>query len=299
MMPPVVLGSVGVLFEDPAVTEIMANGPGPVWVDRDGTLEPSGIEIDASTLDLVIERIVAPLGRRLDTSSPLVDGRLPDGSRVHVAIPPVAIDGPCLTIRRFGVRSISLTDVADAHHVERIEQAIAERANVVVSGATSTGKTTFLNTLASLIPRTQRVVTIEDAAELDLPLPNVVRLEARPHMVDGPPPITIRDLVRNALRMRPDRLIVGEVRGAEALDMVQALNTGHAGSMSTVHANSATDALRRIESMVCMAADGVPTTMAAALVAAAVDIVVHLDRLPDGRRRVVDVASVASPLDES
>lgn len=289
------LGVLDELFEDPAITEIMANGPGPVWVERDGRLEQSGVEIDTTTLELVVERVVAPLGRRLDRSSPLVDGRLTDGSRIHVAIPPVALDGPCLTIRRFGVRSIALAEVADADQVARLESAVADRSNIVVSGATSTGKTTFLNTLAALIPRSQRVITIEDAAELRLPLPNVVRLEARPPMIDGPPPVTIRDLVRNALRMRPDRLIVGEVRGAEALDMVQALNTGHGGSMSTVHANSAADAVRRLESMVCMAGDGVSVAMAADLVAAAIDLVVHLDRLPDGRRAIVDVASVESP----
>ncbi len=293
------LGVLGELFADAAITEIMVNGAGPVWVERGGTLELSGVEMDAATLELVIERVVAPLGRRLDRSSPLVDGRLADGSRVHVAIPPVAIDGPCLTIRRFGVRSIALADVADPGQVRCLEHAVSERANVVVSGATSTGKTTFLNTLAALIPRDQRVVTIEDAAELSLPLPNVVRLEARPPMIDGPPPITIRDLVRNALRMRPDRIVVGEVRGAEALDMVQALNTGHAGSMSTVHANSAADALRRLESMVCMAGDGVPVAMAADLVAAAIDLVVHLGRSPDGRRRVTELMAVASPGDPS
>ena len=295
MMRPAGLASLDLLFEDPMVSEIMANGPGPVWVDRDGRLEPSGIEIDAATLDLVVERIVAPLGRRLDRSSPLVDGRLADGSRINVAIPPVAIDGPCLTIRRFGVRSIALADVADGGQVERLERAVSDRANVVVSGATSTGKTTLLNTLAALIPRDQRVVTIEDAAELRLPLPNVVRLEARPPMIDGPPPITIRDLVRNALRMRPDRLIVGEVRGPEALDMVQALNTGHAGSMSTIHANGAADAVRRLESMVCMAGDHVPAAMATDLVASAIDLVVHLGRRPDGRRVVAEILPLQPP----
>lgn len=299
MTSTVGLGVLHELFEDPAITEIMANGPGPVWVERDGRLEPSGVEVDAAALDLVIERIVAPLGRRLDRSSPLVDGRLADGSRVHVAIPPVALDGPCLTVRRFGVRTVALGDVATDPQVGCLEQAVVDRANIVVSGATSTGKTTLLNTLAGLIPRHQRVVTIEDAAELRLPLPNVARLEARPPMIDGPPPVTIRELVRNALRMRPDRLIVGEVRGAEALDMVQALNTGHAGSMSTVHANSAADALRRLASMVAMAGDGLPVAMASDLVAAAIDLVVHVERRPDGRRSVTELMPVASPGDES
>lgn len=286
------LGALAPLFADPEITEIMANGPGTVWVDRGGRIEPTEIEIDAASLDLVVERIVAPLGRRLDRSSPMVDGRLPDGSRVHVAIPPVAIDGPCLTIRRFQVRSIRLTDMATPSEVARLERAVDERSNVVVSGATSTGKTTFLNTLAGQVPDDQRVVTIEDAAELALPLPNVVRLEARPAMIDGPPPVSIRDLVRNALRMRPDRLVVGEVRGAEALDMVQALNTGHAGSMSTVHANSADDALRRLASMILGAGEGIPSSMAGHLVASAIDVVVHLERSVEGHRRVAEVVDV-------
>ena len=289
------LGVLAPLFADPEITEIMANGPGTVWIDRGGELEPSGIELDDVSLDLIVERIVAPLGRRLDRSSPMVDGRLADGSRVHVAIPPVAIDGPCLTIRRFSTRDICLHNMATPREVERLERAVTERANIVVSGATSTGKTTFLNTLAGRVPTDQRVVTIEDAAELRLPLPNVVRLEARPPMIDGPPPVSIRDLVRNALRMRPDRIVVGEVRGAEALDMVQALNTGHAGSMSTVHANSAADALRRLEAMILSAGEGLPASMAERLVASAIDLVVHLERSTSGDRRVVDVVDVVSP----
>ena len=286
------LGPLADLVADPSVTEIMVNGPGPVRVERGGEIGLAGVELDLPTLEHLLERIVAPLGRRLDRTSPMVDGRLADGSRVHAVIPPVAVDGPCLTIRRFGVRAVPLDRVADPAEVQMLRDAVVRRRNIVVSGATSTGKTTLLNTLASLIPDRQRVVTIEDAAELALPLPDVVRLEARPPMVDGPPEITVRDLVRNALRMRPDRLVVGEVRGAEALDMVQALNTGHEGSLSTVHANSAADAIDRLESMVVMAGAGVDAAMARRLVVAAVDLVVHLVRTPEGDRRVGEILAV-------
>ncbi len=289
------LGPLTDLLADPTISEIMVNGPGPVRVERGGEISPAGLDLDLPTLEHVLERIVAPLGRRLDRTSPMVDGRLADGSRVHAVIPPVALDGPCLTIRRFGVRAVDLDQVADPADADALRHAVAERRNIVVSGATSTGKTTMLNTLASMIPPSQRVVTIEDAAELDLGLPDVVRLEARPPMVDGPPEITVRDLVRNALRMRPDRLVVGEVRGAEALDMVQALNTGHEGSLSTVHANSATDAIERLESMVVMAGAGVDPAMAGRLVSMAVDVVVHLVRTGDGERRVGEIVRCGAP----
>lgn len=286
------LGPIEAVLGDPEVTEVMVNGPGPVWVERAGVVQRSGVVIDEHALGRAIERMVAPLGRRLDRSSPLVDGRLPDGSRFHVAVPPVAVDGPYLTIRRFSVAPIGVDAFTEPRVGGRLIDAVARRRNVVVSGATASGKTTLLNALAQHIPATERVVTIEDAAELRLGADHVVRLESRPASVDGPAPIAVRDLVRAALRMRPDRIVVGEVRGAEALDMVQAMNTGHDGSLSTVHANGPADAVRRLVSMILMEGSIGSAALAGELVRSAVDVVVHLGRRSDGTRHVAEVVEL-------
>jgi pilus assembly protein CpaF len=288
------LGPLDPLLADPRVTDVLVNGPGPVWVDRGGALERTAVVLDRATIDLLIERIVGPLGRRVDPASPVVDGRLADGSRVHVVVPPLAVDGPCLTIRRFGTRLIDVGDVAPGPVAALLRWAVAARANVVVVGGTGSGKTTLLNALARSIPPGERIVTVEDAAELRLGADHVVRLETRPGSVEGTAPVTCRDLVRNALRMRPDRLVVGEVRGGEALDMVQAMNTGHDGSLSTLHANGCDDALRRLETLVLLAGVGLPLDAVREHLAAAVDLVVHIERTPAGRR-VVAVAEVRPP----
>src|SRR5690606_32317729 len=221
----------------------MVNGPGPVWVERDGVLQRTPTVVDEAGVMLLIERIVAPLGRRVDRSSPSVHARLPDGSRVHAIVPPLAVDGPCLTIRRFRLRDVTVEHFTTPDVASLLRWAVAARCNVLVSGGTGAGKTTLLNALAGCLPGGERIVTVEDAAELRLRTDHVVRLEARPPSSEGTGAVSIRDLVREALRMRPDRIIVGEVRGPEALDMVQAMNTGHEGSLSTCHANSPVDAL--------------------------------------------------------
>jgi pilus assembly protein CpaF len=225
------LGVLEPLLADERVTEVMVNGAGPVWVERDGRLERTAVTVDERTVLQLIERIVAPLGRRVDRASPSVDARLPDGSRVHAIVPPVAVDGPCLTIRRFRVRAVEVGDFAPPAVAALLRWAVAARWNVLVSGGTGAGKTTLLNALAAALPEGERVVTVEDAAELRLRTGHVVRLEARPANSEGLGAVTIRDLVRDALRMRPDRILVGEVRGPEAIDMVQAMNTGHEGSV--------------------------------------------------------------------
>ena len=289
------LGALDPLLADPAVTDVMVNGPGPVWIERRGQLECTSIVLGRREVDLLVERIVAPAGRRADPSSPVVDARLPDGSRVHVVVPPLAVDGPCITIRRFSARPIELADVAVPSVVALLRWAVRARANVLVSGATGSGKTTLLNALGREVPLQERIVTVEDAAELRLPSDHVVRLESRPASPEGTGAVSCRELVRNALRMRPDRLVVGEVRGPEALDMVQAMNTGHDGSLSTVHANSAEDAVRRLETLVLMAGVGLSLDAVRDHLAAAVDLVVHVARGADGERRVVEVAEVVSP----
>ncbi len=286
------LGPLEPLLDDPAVTEVMVNGPGAVWVERSGELVRTSVVVDVLTIDRLLERVVAPLGLRLDRTSPVVDARLPDGSRVNAVVPPLAVDGPCLTIRRFGARTIDL-DTAGGHGVGALLRwAVAARANVIISGGTGAGKTTLLNALAGALPPTERIVTVEDAAELRLPGEHVVRLEARPANADGLGAIGIRALVRNALRMRPDRIVVGEVRGPEALDMLQAMNTGHEGSLSTCHANGAADALRRIETMVLMGEVGLPLTAVRDQLGSALDFVVHVARRDGGERRVVAIAEV-------
>lgn len=289
------LGPLEDLLADPAVTDVMVNGRGPVWVERAGELVATGIVMDDAAISLAVERILAPLGRRVDPVSPVVDARLGDGSRVHVVVPPVAVDGPCLTIRRFGTRAVPLAEIASPPVARLLTAAVRDRLNVVVLGATGSGKTTLLNALASAIPSGERIITVEDAAELRLPGDHVIRLETRTASVEGVPPITCGDLVRNALRMRPDRLIVGEVRGPEAVDMVQAMSTGHDGSLCTLHANGPDDALRRLETLVLFAGLGLPLPAVRDHLAAAIDLVVHIARQPDGRRRVVEVAEVCLP----
>ncbi len=286
------LGPLQPLLDDDAVTDVLVNGDGCVWVERQGRLCRTDLHLDAATVLLLIERVVAPLGLRIDRSSPLVDARLPGGARVNAVVAPLAVDGPLLTIRRFGADAVPLGAFAPPPVAALLAAAVRERRNILVSGGTGSGKTTLLNALAAELPPAERVVTVEDAAELRLPGEHVVRLEARPANVDGVGAVAIRDLVRNALRMRPDRIIVGEVRGPEALDMLQAMNTGHEGSMSTCHANSPVDALRRLETMVLLAGVALPLVSVRDQVVSSIDLVVHVARRPDGGRRVVAVAEV-------
>jgi pilus assembly protein CpaF len=288
------LGPLEPLLADAEVTEVMVNGPGPVWIERQGAIEATSVVLDRAAIELLIERIVAPLGLRADRTSPLVDARLPDGSRVNVIIPPLAVDGACITIRRFGARAIPLEELCPAEVAAFLADAVHARANLVVSGGTGAGKTTLLNALAGAIPDGERIVTVEDAAELRLPGRHVVRLEARPANADGVGAVTVRSLVHNALRMRPDRIVVGEVRGAEALDMLQAMNTGHEGSLSTCHANAPVDALRRIETMVMMGDVGLPLGAIREQLVSALDLVVHVARRADGSRAIVAIAEVTN-----
>src|SRR5688572_8947107 len=287
------LGPLEPLLADPAVDEVMVNGPGSVYVERRGKLERAGVEF-AGEAELMhaIERVLAPLGRRVDEAAPLCDARLADGSRVNVVIPPLSLSGPCLTIRRFRREGFSLRDLVargtmPAAVAELLAVCVAARASILVSGGTGSGKTTTLNALSGAIPGEERIVTIEDAAELRLRQRHVIRLEARPANPEGRGEVTIRQLVRNALRMRPDRIVVGE-----ALDMLQALNTGHDGSLTTVHANSPADALRRVETLALMAGVGLPHAAVRDQVASALDLVVHQARLPDGSRGVESVSEV-------
>ncbi len=280
------------LMRDPDVTEVIVNGPDQVFAERRGVLVRESIRFeDVAHLRHVIERIVSAVGRRVDESSPMVDARLPDGSRVNAVISPVAIDGPLLTIRRFAAGGLGIGQLVEMGSLTGAQAAllgrcVEARLNLVVSGGTGTGKTTLLNALAAFIGRGERIVTVEDAAELRLAQPHVARLEARPPNVEGRGAVDLRALVRNALRMRPDRIVVGEVRGPEALDMLQAMTTGHDGSLTTVHASSPGDALRRIETMVLMAGLELPHAAAREHVRAAVDVVVQLVRTADGRRLV-------------
>ena len=292
------LGPLESLLHEADITEIMVNGHANVYVERAGGIERTEKQfVDDGQVRLVIERIIAPLGRRLDESSPMVDGRLPDGSRVNAIISPLAIDGPTLTIRRFGTKRFGVDDLLSVGAIsppvlDFLRAAVEARLNIIVSGGTGAGKTTLLNALSSFIPKRDRIVTIEDAAELKLAQPHVVRLESRPANLEGKGDVSIRDLVRNALRMRPDRIVVGECRGGEALDMLQAMNTGHDGSLTTVHANSARDALARIETMVLMAGFELPVRAIREQVSGAVDLVVQVARLRDGSRRVTGVSEI-------
>ena len=292
------LGPLEPLLADPAVDEVMVNGPGTVFVERAGRIERAAAAFDDETaLMHAIERVLAPLGRRVDEASPMCDARLPDGSRVNVVIPPLAVDGAVLTIRRFRPQGFSLDDLVEvgtlpAETAAFLEVCVREGAAVLVSGGTGSGKTTTLGALSGAIPAGERIVTIEDAAELRLRQPHVVRLEARPPNVEGRGEVTIRQLVRNALRMRPDRIVVGEVRGGEALDMLAALTTGHEGSLTSVHANSPEEALRRLETLALMADSGLPHAAIREQLATAIDVIVHQRRTPGGGREVAAVAEV-------
>lgn len=286
------------LLADASVTEIMVNGPAQVFVERDGRIEPApSVRFrDAAHLLHVIARIVAPLGRRVDQSQPYVDARLPDGSRVHAILDPIAVGGPVLTIRKFNRAVLSLEQLVAAGAcgpatAALLRGAVLARLNLVVSGGTGSGKTTLLNALLGEVPAGERLITIEEALELRPAHPHRVALEARPPGPEGGGAVTVRDLVRNALRMRPDRLVVGEVRGKEAFDLLNALNTGHDGALSTLHANGALDALHRLENMVLMAGEGLPHAVVRDQVRAAVDLVVHLERTPAGTRRIQRVVA--------
>jgi pilus assembly protein CpaF len=293
-------GPIEFLLKDPSVTEVMVNGPDDVFVEREGRIErvPDRLFEGEEPVLHLIERIVGPLGLRVDQASPWVDARLPDGSRVHAIVPPLSLRGPVITIRTFSPVPIRADDLVRSHAVgpralRFLAACVRGRVNVVISGGAGSGKTTLLGVLSGFIPDEERLITIEDAAELRLAKPHVVSLEARPANVEGRGEVTVRELVRNALRMRPDRIIVGEVRGGEALDMLQAMNTGHEGSLSTAHANSCRHLLWRLETMAMMSDVDLPAAYIRNQVAAAIDVVVHLARLRDGRRVIWEVAEVA------
>ncbi|MCW2989304.1 MAG: type secretion system protein [Solirubrobacterales bacterium] len=292
------LGPLEVLLADPGVEEVMVNGPDTVYIEKGGRIEATDVAFaDEEELRNAIERILAPLGRRVDELSPMVDARLADGSRVNVVIPPLAIDGPLVSIRRFAARrpgpdELVVIGTLTGQQRQALEKAVSARRSILVSGGTGSGKTTLLNALSSFIDPAERVVTIEDAAELRLQQPHVVRMESRPAGVEGRGEVSIRDLLRNALRMRPDRIVIGEVRGPEALDLLTALNTGHDGALSTVHANSPADALSRLETLALMAGVGLPHAAVAEQVQRGIDLVVHLERRADGARIVTAIAEV-------
>jgi pilus assembly protein CpaF len=292
------LGPLETLMKDPEISDILVNSSSQIFVERYGKLEKTDVRFrDDSHLMQIIERIVTRVGRRVDESSPMVDARLADGSRVNAIIPPLALDGPVLSIRRFGVERLTVNDLIQFNSIppqiaEVAAACVKSRLNMLVSGGTGAGKTTLLNCLSNFIPDNERIVTIEDSAELKLQQDHIVRLETRPPNIEGQGAVTARDLVRNALRMRPDRIVIGEVRGGEALDMMQAMNTGHDGSISTVHANSARDALSRLETMMLMAGINLPERALREQVASALDVIVQLTRLSDGSRKVVEFAEV-------
>jgi pilus assembly protein CpaF len=292
------LGPLESLLRDPSISEIMVNGPNRIFVERSGKIEPTSKRFnDERHLRTIIERIIAPIGRRIDEAQPMVDARLADGSRVNAIVEPLAIDGATLTIRRFPERRMEANDLVNLgaitpELVDFLRAAVEARLNIVVAGGTGSGKTTFLNVLSSFLPSSERIITIEDAAELSLAQEHVIRLESRPANIQGAGEVRIRDLVRNALRMRPDRIIVGECRGGEALDMLQAMNTGHDGSLTTVHANSCRDAISRIETMVLMAGFDLPMRAIREQIVSAVDMVLHLTRTRDGSRKLSSVSEV-------
>ena len=292
------VGPLAPLLADPAVTDILVNGPEKIYVERFGRLEKTEVRFrDDEHILLMVERLAAQFGRRVDVSSPMVDLRLPDGSRVNATIPPVSVDGPTVSIRRFGRRRLRRSDLQRLEMLSSgvakfLDLAVSMRKNILISGGTGVGKSTFLGAMAEAIPWEERVVTIEDTAELILDQENIVRLEARPPNVEGRGEITQRELVKNSLRMRPDRVVVGEVRGGEALDMLQAMNTGHDGSMCTIHANSTRDALSRLETLVLLAGFDLPSRAIREQVASALDYVVHLKRFEDGVRRVESVSEL-------
>ena len=289
------LGPLEPLIADVTINDILVNGPSKVYVERFGNLEPTEVRFrDDAHLRKIIERIVSRVGRRIDESSPMVDARLVDGSRVNAIIPPLSLDGSSLSIRKFSRDPLQLHDLIERRSLtpeigELLQAIVQARLNVLIAGGTGTGKTTFLNILSGFIPARERILTIEDAAELQLRQDHIVRLETRPANTEGKGEVTQRDLVRNALRMRPDRIIVGEVRGAETLDMLQAMNTGHDGSLTTVHANSSRDALTRLETMVAMAGMNLPTKALRHYLSSALDVIIHLTRLSDGTRKMTSL----------
>lgn len=293
------LGPIEPLMQDDSIQDILVNGHSSVYVERGGVLEPTPIRFrDDEHLMQIIDKIVSSIGRRVDESSPMVDARLEDGSRVNVIIPPLALDGPILSIRKFGQKALTIDDLISSNTLPAeiaayLEAAVKSKLNILISGGTGAGKTTLLNILAGYIPDNERIITIEDSAELRLQQPHVVRLESRPANVEGKGEVTLTDLVRNSLRMRPDRIIVGESRGPEVLDMLQAMNTGHPGSMSTIHANSPRDALSRMEVMLSMGTSVFSEMAMKALLGSAINIIVQLARLPDGKRRLMSVSEVA------
>src|SRR5688572_25265274 len=292
------LGPLEPLLKDPTISDILVNSHDTIYIERRGKLEASNVRFkDDEHLMRVIERIVSSVGRRIDESSPMVDARLQDGSRVNAIIPPLSIDGPVLSIRRFGSDPLKMSSLIEFKALTKdiadmLQMVVTARLNVLISGGTGAGKTTLLNALSAFIPENERIVTIEDSAELQLQQPHVVRLETRPPNIEGRGEVTSRDLVRNSLRMRPERIIVGEVRGAEALDMLQAMNTGHDGSLTTVHANTPRDALGRVETMVQMSGINFPIKAMRAQMASAINVVVQVERNEDGRRRLVSVQEV-------
>jgi pilus assembly protein CpaF len=282
----------GKWFADPLVREIMVNAGRDIWVEREGGVEHVGA-LRSGELSRIIERILLPIGRRVDQASPVVDARLHDGSRVCIVIPPVAVDGPCLSIRRFHVRDLPLSAFGDESVVTMLSEIVRQRCNVLVTGAASSGKTTLLNALCAHVAKGERIITVEDIAELRLQSDHVLRFEARPATYDGALEVGVATLLRSALRMRPDRFVLGEVRGSEAVDMLTAMNTGHHGSLATCHANSPDDAFRRVESMVLQAAPQWPLTAVREHLQAAVDVIVHMERSPNGLRRVREIAEVS------
>ena len=292
------LGPIEPLLSDPDISDILINRYNQVYIEKFGKLHKVDMTFrDDSHLLQIIDRIVSKIGRRVDESSPYVDARLPDGSRVNAIIPPLSLDGPVLSIRRFGVDPLKMSDILAfgslTHNMAKIlEGCVKSRLNILVSGGTGTGKTTLLNILSEYIPNDERIVTIEDSAELQLKQEHVVRLETRPPNIEGKGEVTQRDLVRNTLRMRPDRIIVGEVRSGEALDMLQAMNTGHDGSISTIHSNTARDALSRLETMVLMAGMDLPERAIREQIASAISVIVHLQRMSDGGRKVVSISEI-------
>jgi pilus assembly protein CpaF len=291
-------GPLEALLRDPTISEIMINGPKKIYVEKRGKIEKSDVTFrDNDHLLQIIDRIVSRIGRRVDETSPMVDARLPDGSRVNAVIPPIALDGAAVSIRRFGANPLKLEDLLaykafTPEMAMLLEASIKARLNIVISGGTGSGKTTLLNTLSSFIPDDERLVTIEDAAELQLQQDHIVRLETRPPNIEGKGAITTRDLVRNALRMRPDRIIVGECRGAETLDMLQAMNTGHAGSMTTLHANTVRDALSRMETMIMMGGFELPVKAMRQQIASAIDLIIQVNRLQGGPRKITSITEV-------
>ena len=292
------LGPLEPLLADPSISDILVNGSQQVYVERRGRLETTDVSfVDDNHLMKIIDKIVSRVGRRVDESSPMADARLPDGSRVNVIIPPLALDGPVMSIRRFSVVPLTMDNLVELKtltpEMAQVLQALASaELNLLISGGTGSGKTTLLNIMSGYIDERERVVTIEDAAELQLRQPHVVRLETRPPNIEGKGEITQRSLVRNALRMRPDRVILGETRGAEALDMLQAMNTGHEGSMTTVHANTARDALARLENMLAMSGINLPSKVARGQIASAINVVIQTNRLTDGKRKLISISEI-------